>query len=40
MTKLDNNKEFIGQIQNIGKSILINTRFMHDLADVRKNLRQ
>jgi aspartate oxidase len=40
MTRLSDNKNFIADIQNLGKSILANTRFIHDVAEFRKGLRQ
>lgn len=40
MNRLDDNKNFIGEVQNLGKAILANSRFLHELAEHRKGLRQ
>lgn len=40
MNRLDDNKNFISEVQNLGKSILANSRYLHELAEHRKGLRQ
>lgn len=32
MNRLDDNKNFINEVQNLGKSILANSRYLHELA--------